>query len=92
MGIKQRTPIPRNEIGSYRKKDSKEVCKMSIIKNKYNNLRTKISELLPKLLSFSKYIFIAILSGIIWLLHFIGYGTEILLELTKQFKDRMRGK
>ena len=62
------------------------------IKNNVNTLRTKLSELLPKTLDFSKFLLIGILSGTIWLLHFIGVAADISVQFIKQLKSKMENK
>lgn len=57
------------------------------IKDKTNNLRTKISGVIPNILNFAKIILVAFLSGIVWLLHFIGMIFEICLDVMVQLKQ-----
>ena len=65
---------------------------MPNIKNNIKNLRTKISNLMPKTLSFSKYLFIGLLSGLAWSLHFIGVAAELTYEIIKSYKNKIKGE
>ena len=65
---------------------------MAIIKNWINNLRTFLVQHPPKILKFIKFIFVGIISLLIWALYFIGvaadYGLQMLTKLKKKTGDK----
>ena len=48
-----------------------------VIKTQIESLRTNFKEIIPKFFGFWKLMFVAILSGTIWFLYFIGAAIDI---------------
>ena len=65
---------------------------MPVIKKHLENLRTNLNNLLPNLFSFAKFSLIAIMSGIIWLLHCIGWIVDIGVHYAKFIKSEIKGE
>lgn len=65
---------------------------MSDTKLKIQSLRTKVKGVIPNVFDFAKIILVAILSGVVWVLHFIGMVVEICLDLLMQLKQQLGAK
>lgn len=65
---------------------------IATIKNWINNLRTFLVQHLPKVFQFIKFIFVGIVSLLIWALYFIGvaadYGLQMLTKLKQKIGDK----
>lgn len=65
---------------------------IATIKNWINNLRTFLVQHLPKVFQFIKFIFVGIVSLLIWALYFIGvaadYGLQMLTKLKQKTGDK----
>ncbi len=60
---------------------------MSVIKEKAKTLRTNVEGVIPKFFGFLKYILIAILSGLSWVLYFTGLIIDICNHYVKFIKQ-----
>lgn len=65
---------------------------LGVIKEKSKNLRTNVEGVIPKFLKFWKFIFIGVLSGLIWVLYFIGAAADICEHYLKFIKHELKGK
>lgn len=65
---------------------------IATIKNWINNLRTFLVQHPPKVFQFIKFIFVGIVSLLIWALYFIGvaadYGLQMLTKLKQKIGDK----
>ena len=65
---------------------------MAIIKNWINNLRTFLVQHPPKILKFIKFIFVGIVSLLIWGLYFIGVAADYGLQMLTKLKEKTGDK
>ena len=63
-----------------------------VIKAQIESQRTKFKEMIPKFFGFRKLMFVAILSGTIWFLYFIGAAIDIAQSFFVMIKKEMKGK
>ena len=65
---------------------------LGVIKQKSKDLRTNLKQVLPKFMKFWKYLFIGVISGLIWSLYFIGAAADICEHYLKFIKQELKGK
>jgi len=65
---------------------------MAIIKNWINNLRTFLSAYQPKVFKLFKFIFVGIVSLLIWGLYFIGVAADYGLQMLTKLKEKIGDK
>ena len=65
---------------------------IGVIKEKAKSLRTNVEGVIPKFFGFWKLMFVAILSGTIWFLYFIGAAIDIAQSFFVMIKKEMKGK
>mgnify|MGYP003674891619 FL=1 len=63
---------------------------MSVIKSKIKSLRTNTIAMIPKFFKFWKFIFVGIISGLIWLLYLIGAAVDIIISILKLAKTKTK--
>lgn len=63
---------------------------MSVIKSKIESLRTNTVAMIPKFFKFWKFIFVGIISGLIWLLYLIGAAVDIIISILKLAKTKTK--
>ena len=65
---------------------------IATIKNWINNLRTFLVQHPAKILKFIKFIFVGIVSLLIWALYFIGVAADYGLQMLTKLKDKTGDK
>lgn len=65
---------------------------IGVIKGQIESLRTNVERVIPKFFKFCKFILIGILSGLIWVLYFIGAATDIVHSFLIMIKKELKGK
>jgi|TARA_X000001388_G_scaffold77398_1_gene78029 hypothetical protein len=65
---------------------------ISVIKDQIETLRTNVKDVIPKFFKFWKFILIGILSGLIWVLYFIGAATDIIHSFLVMIKKQLKEK
>jgi len=65
---------------------------MSVIKSQIESLRTNTIAMIPKFFKFWKFIFVGIISGLIWLLYLIGAAVDIIISILKLAKTKQQKK
>jgi len=63
---------------------------MSVIKSQIKSLRTNTIAMIPKFFKFWKFIFVGIISGLIWLLYLIGAAVDIIISILKLAKTKTK--
>jgi len=63
---------------------------MSVIKSQIESLRTNTMAMIPKFFKFWKFIFVGIISGLIWLLYLIGAAVDIIISILKLAKTKTK--
>lgn len=63
---------------------------MSVIKSQIESLRTNTVAMIPKFFKFWKFIFVGIISGLIWLLYLIGAAVDIIISILKLAKTKTK--
>ena len=63
---------------------------MSVIKSQIKSLRTNTIDMIPKFFKFWKFIFVGIISGLIWLLYLIGAAVDIIISILKLAKTKTK--
>ena len=63
---------------------------MSAIKSQIESLRTNTMAMIPKFFKFWKFIFVGIISGLIWLLYLIGAAVDIIISILKLAKTKTK--
>ena len=63
---------------------------MSVIKFQIESLRTNTMAMIPKFFKFWKFIFVGIISGLIWLLYLIGAAVDIIISILKLAKTKTK--
>jgi len=63
---------------------------MSVIKSQIESLRTNTIAMIPKFFKFWKFIFVGIISGLIWLLYLIGAAVDIIISILKLAKTKTK--
>lgn len=63
---------------------------MSVIKSQIESLRTNTIAMMPKFFKFWKFIFVGVISGLIWLLYLIGAAVDIIISILKLAKTKTK--
>ena len=63
---------------------------MSVITSQIESLRTNTMAMIPKFFKFWKFIFVGIISGLIWLLYLIGAAVDIIISILKLAKTKTK--
>jgi len=63
---------------------------MSVIKSQIKSLRTNTMAMIPKFFKFWKFIFVGIISSLIWLLYLIGAAVDIIISILKLAKTKTK--
>ena len=63
---------------------------MSVIKSQIKSLRTNTMAMIPKFFKFWKFIFVGIISSLIWLLYLIGAAVDIIISILNLAKTKTK--